>query len=131
MNMQFFDSYQFVDQIVKSGMKKEQAEVLANTYFTILTKDIATKQDIKSLDKDIKALRDNMNARFAHMDDKFSHMDEKFSHMDTKFNDLSKKMDIKFDLLGKDIQIKMFISLFLASGFIVTSITLINYLFDL
>ena len=53
------DTHQFVKELTATGMKTEQAEVLANSYATLLTDRIATKDDLK-------ALEDRLNARIAY-----------------------------------------------------------------
>jgi hypothetical protein len=57
-----FDTHKFVKDLTKAGMAVEQAEVLAATYATILTEQVATKADIRLLQKDINAVRTEAKA---------------------------------------------------------------------
>ena len=59
MSMLAFDTHKFVKELTAAGMKTAQAEVLANSYATLLTDRIATKDDLK-------ALEDRLNARIAY-----------------------------------------------------------------
>ncbi|MGC6518786.1 MAG: DUF1640 domain-containing protein [Candidatus Puniceispirillaceae bacterium] len=54
-----FDTHKFVKELTAAGMKTAQAEVLANSYATLLTDRIATKDDLR-------ALEDRLNARIAY-----------------------------------------------------------------
>ncbi|MBL6782223.1 MAG: DUF1640 domain-containing protein [Alphaproteobacteria bacterium] len=44
-----FDTHKFVKDLTKTGMKTEQAEVLANHYASLLNDRLATKEDIRAL----------------------------------------------------------------------------------
>ena len=54
-----FDTHKFVKELTAAGMKTAQAEVLANSYASLLTDRIATKDDLR-------ALEDRLNARIAY-----------------------------------------------------------------
>ena len=45
---------------IREGGRDEEAEVLAATYATILTEQVATKADIRALQKEITGLRTEM-----------------------------------------------------------------------
>ena len=60
-----FDTHKFVKDLTKAGMSDRQAEVLANHYAGLLNDRLATKDDIKSLQKDNAALRNDMNNEIA------------------------------------------------------------------
>lgn len=49
-------------------MAVEQAEVLAATYATLLTEQVATKADIRALQKEITGLRTEMTGLEERMD---------------------------------------------------------------
>ena len=51
-----FDTHKFITRLTEAGMAPEQAEVLADTYATILTEQVATKADIRLLQTDIARL---------------------------------------------------------------------------
>ena len=51
-----FDTHKFVKDLTKTGMKTEQAEVLANHYASLLDDRIATKEDLKLLRKDVEVM---------------------------------------------------------------------------
>ena len=55
-----FDTHKFVKDLTRAGMAVEQAEVLAETYATILTEQVATKADIRALQKQITGLTSDM-----------------------------------------------------------------------
>lgn len=59
MSILAFDTHKFVKELTGAGMKTEQAEVLANSYASLLTDQIATKDDLT-------ALEDRLNARIAY-----------------------------------------------------------------
>ena len=65
-----FDTHKFVKELTAAGMKTAQAEVLANSYATLLTDRIATKDDLRALedrmDARFEALEDRLNARIAY-----------------------------------------------------------------
>ena len=52
-----FDTHKFVKNLTKTGMKADQAEVLAETYADLLNDRLATKDDIALLKKDIDTVR--------------------------------------------------------------------------
>ena len=54
-----FDTHKFVKELTGAGMKAAQAEVLANSYASLLTDRIATKDDLT-------VLEDRLNARIAY-----------------------------------------------------------------
>ena len=65
-----FDTHKFVKELTAAGMKTAQAEVLANSYATLLTDRIATKDDLRALEARIdvrfEALENRLNARIAY-----------------------------------------------------------------
>ena len=80
-----FDTHKFITRLTEAGMAPEQAEVLADTYATILTEQVATKADIRQLDARIDALEEKMDIKFAAIDTKFTAMDTKFTAMEDRF----------------------------------------------
>ena len=70
-----FDTHKFVKDLTKAGMAVEQAEVLAATYATILTEQVATKADIRALQKEITGLRTEFSARLDSQDEKLVSME--------------------------------------------------------
>ena len=52
--------------------------MLADTYATILTEQVATKADIRQLDARIDAREDKMDIKFAAVDTKFTAMEDRF-----------------------------------------------------
>ena len=58
MSILAFDTHKFIKELTGAGMKAEQAEVLASSYVSLFTDQIATKADLK-------ALEDRLNARIA------------------------------------------------------------------
>ena len=69
-----FDTHKFVKELTAAGMKTAQAEVLANSYASLLTDRIATKDDLRALEErldakfeyGLAALEDRLNARIAY-----------------------------------------------------------------
>ena len=51
MNNLAFDTHRFVTDLAKVGMKTSQAEVLADHYANLLNDRIATKDDLKALER--------------------------------------------------------------------------------
>ena len=51
-----FDSYTFVKDLIQAGMPEPQAEVLANQQQQLLAEQLASKLDIKTLQRDLKEL---------------------------------------------------------------------------
>ena len=70
-----FDTHKFVKDLTKAGMAVEQAEVLAATYATILTEQVATKADIRALQKEIAGLRSDFFDRLDSQDEKLNHVE--------------------------------------------------------
>ena len=70
-----FETHKFVKQLTGAGMTPEQAEVLAETYATILTEQVATKADIRALQKEITGLRTEFSARLDSQDEKLVSME--------------------------------------------------------
>jgi len=71
-----FDTHKFVKELTAAGMKTAQAEVLANSYASLLTDRIATKDDLKSLEA-------RMDARFETLEDRLS---GKIDSQETRFD---------------------------------------------
>ena len=71
-----FDTHKFVKELTGAGMKTAQAEVLANSYATLLTDRIATKDDLRALEgrlsSKVSALEDSVNARFEALEDRLN-----------------------------------------------------------
>ena len=65
-----FDTHKFVKELTAAGMTTAQAEVLANSYATLLTDRIATKDDLRALEErmDVRfeALEGRLHARIAY-----------------------------------------------------------------
>ena len=72
-----FDTYRFVKDLTAAGMKTEQAEVLASSYAGLVNDQLATKDDLKTLEqrltgevnllrKDTEGLEQRLNARIAY-----------------------------------------------------------------
>ena len=76
MSMLAFDTHKFVKELTAAGMKTAQAEVLANSYATLLTDRIATKDDLRALEDrlspKVSALEDSVNARFEALEDRLN-----------------------------------------------------------
>ena len=51
MNNLAFDAHRFVTDLARAGMKTSQAEVLADHYANHLSDRIATKDDLKALER--------------------------------------------------------------------------------
>ena len=70
MSILAFDTHKFVKELTGAGMKTAQAEALANSYASLLTERIATKDDLTTLEDRIdhrfEALEDRLNARIAY-----------------------------------------------------------------
>jgi uncharacterized membrane protein len=60
-----FDTHKFVTDLNKAGMETPVAEVLANTYASLLNDRIATKDDIATLEARIIASEERMMAKIA------------------------------------------------------------------
>ena len=58
-----FDTHKFVKNLTQTGMKAEQAEVLAETYADLLNDRLATKDDITLLKKDMQAQEERLTAK--------------------------------------------------------------------
>ena len=57
-----FDTHKFVTRLTGAGMAPEQAEVLAETYAGLLTDRLATKDEMRALDKGVTDLREEMHS---------------------------------------------------------------------
>ena len=55
--MLFFDTSDYARQLQKAGFTEQQAEVQVDALRTLIENDLATKQDIASLQKEIAELR--------------------------------------------------------------------------
>ena len=55
--MQFFDTSDYARKLQKAGFTEQQAEVQVDALRTLIENDLATKQDIASLQKEIAELR--------------------------------------------------------------------------
>ena len=55
--MLIFDTFDYARKLQKAGFTEHQAEVQVNALRTLIENDLATKQDIPSLQKDIAELR--------------------------------------------------------------------------
>ena len=63
MGLLAFDTHKFITSLTAAGMAPKQAEVLAETYASLLTAQVATKQDIAALKQDIQALEHRIDAK--------------------------------------------------------------------
>lgn len=70
-----FDTHKFVKQLTGAGMTPEQAEVLAETYATILTEQVATKADIRTLRQEIAAVESSLKKDIAAVRKEMAAMD--------------------------------------------------------
>ena len=75
-----FDTHKFVKDLTKAGMPDSQAEVLANHYASLLNDRLATKDDIKSLQKDIAGLREDMNSEIAGLRKDMKNLEERLTN---------------------------------------------------
>ena len=50
MSIVVFNTYSFVKRLTEVGMPAEQAEVLADSYATLIDENLATKRDLKELE---------------------------------------------------------------------------------
>jgi hypothetical protein len=60
-----FDTHEFVENLTKAKMPKQQAEVLAKHYANLLTDRLATKDDISLLKQDLKHLEERLSNKMA------------------------------------------------------------------
>jgi molecular chaperone GrpE (heat shock protein) len=81
-----FDTHEFVENLTKAKMSKQQAEVLAKHYANLLTDRLATKddisllkqdilllkQDLEHLKQDLKNLREESKQDLKHLEDRLS-----------------------------------------------------------
>ena len=85
-----FDTHEFVKELTGTGMKAEQAEVLARTYANLLTDRLATKDDLKALEqrvngridllhKDIEGLHKDMQAQEERLTAKMEAQEERLN----------------------------------------------------
>ena len=58
-----FDTHKFVKNLTKTGMKADQAEVLAETYADLLTDRLATKDDLKAQEERLTSLIERTQTR--------------------------------------------------------------------
>ena len=70
-----FETHKFVKQLTGAGMTPEQAEVLAETYATILTEQVATKADIRTLRQEIAAVESSLKKDIAAVRKEMAAMD--------------------------------------------------------
>ena len=75
-----FDTHKFVKDLTKAGMSDRQAEVLANHYAGLLNDRLATKDDIKSLQKEIAALREDMGNEIAALRNDMKNLEERLTN---------------------------------------------------
>jgi len=59
-----FDTHKFITSLAAAGMAPKQAEVLAQTYASVLTERVATKADIETLRTEMKARFEAVDASF-------------------------------------------------------------------
>ena len=52
-----FDTLRFVKRLTEHGLTEEQAEALENGQVNLLNGNLATKADVKAVQRDIEALR--------------------------------------------------------------------------
>ena len=79
-----FDTHKFITRLTEAGMAPEQAEVLADTYATILTEQVATKADIRLLQTDIARLDTRIDA-LDENGDQIESVDTRFTALEDRF----------------------------------------------
>ena len=60
-----FDTLRFVKRLTEHGLTEEQAEALANRQVNQLNSNLATKTDVKAVQRDIEALQPKTRAGIA------------------------------------------------------------------
>ena len=78
MTLLAFDTHKFITSLTAAGMAPKQAEVLAQTYASVLTEQVATKADIETL-------RTEMKARFEAVDASFETLEHRLEAKLTKY----------------------------------------------
>ncbi len=84
-----FDTHKFVKDLTGAGMMTEQAEVLAETYATLLTDRLATKEDIKALRGDMISLEKRLNGKMETLEER----------LNSKIETLEKQLNSKIETL--------------------------------
>lgn len=80
-----FDTHKFITSLTAAGMAPKQAEVLAQTYASVLTEQVATKADIETLRTEMKARFEAVNARFEAVDASFETLEHRLEAKLTKY----------------------------------------------
>lgn len=88
-----FDTHKFISRLKETGMKQEQAEVLSDTYVSVLTEQVATKPDIKALESRMDAFQEQLNKCATKEDIKA--LEKRMDAFQEQLNECATKEDIK------------------------------------
>jgi predicted PurR-regulated permease PerM len=100
-----FDTHQFVENLIKAKMPKEQAEVLATEYANILTDRLATKDDLKNLEQRLDAKIGGVEQRLdAKIDGVEQRLDAKIENVKDDIKNLEQRLDTKIDGVKESLE---------------------------
>jgi len=101
----------------------QQAEHIVDAHMD-LTKDLATKNDIKNLEIRMDTKIDKLDMKF---DRKFDRLENRVDKLDTRMDSMEQKFDTKHDSLKHEIISKMWTTQIATMGIIIAAMALFKF----
>ncbi len=96
-----FDPLRYAKQLEKAGFTREQAEVQAETFFSIVNENLVTKRDLKELENKIALELENVRRDIKELENKTA---LEIENVRRDIKELENKMTLEIENVRRDIK---------------------------
>ena len=124
-----FDSLAYVKKLREVGVPEKQAEVQAEAFYKIIEERLATKQDIRALNRDIKEMETSLKRDMKELETSLKHdmkeLETSLKHdmkeLETSLKHDNKELELSFRRDMKDLEMRLTLRMgaMLATGIII------------
>jgi hypothetical protein len=120
-----FDPLEYVKQLENVGFSRDQAELQAETFLSIVQEKSATQHHIKELETELKQDIEELRTELKHG---IKEVRNEMNHMEVRLESKMSQMEFKTELLRRDLKIwfgGMLVTMIATTS---TAVTLVPYL---